>query len=83
VWVEGSGLVPNTDVKGYLSRDAWTNTLEVTFDSVIAYSTNVNQYLWSSSETNLPGAGSNLLWKIQTLNTNTSGKIRMVAPEAR
>jgi hypothetical protein len=85
MWIEETAgtLVLNDNVAGYLCRDdAHTNWVRVTFDGRTAYATNVGHYVWSSAVTNLPGTGSNLLWRVDA-TTNRAGRIRGVFPQAR
>ena len=85
LWIEETttNLVMNDDAIGFISRDAGTNWAQVTFDQSVPYSTNAGHKVWYSAITNLPGSGSNLLWKFETTNTNKSGRIRGAFPQVR
>jgi hypothetical protein len=86
VWLQtNSGpITQNSDLAGYLARDdAGTNWQPVTFDGSAQYSTNASDVLWWSTVTNLPGSGSNFLWKLESLDTNTAARVKGAIPQAR
>jgi len=70
---EVSNLVVNTDIKGYISRDAGTNNQEITLSDIgfTGGSTNVHRYFGTNVFT---GAGSNLQIRVESLN-NLEGHI--------